>query len=346
LIREVMPLRALDWALQPGAAASADVQLSANRSTLLGNRTLCLVQFDDRTDLKLGEERSLMYLNELRCNSSAHVISGGQRWRCAYHLSRDTQQQTSLDARGVRAPVETHWQKVFMVGNLVNGTDCDAAVFLDSDAISHTSPLQLLRHFNSESSPGPSAAHNRDFFFTSDPPDDLVPRWGCCISQCQMNAGVWGVLGTPGGRDVMARWQSLYDASQWTHHLLSRAGTARNGWECRGNSTMCRFAHGLAWEQGAFASLLLRDARHNQSLHWVNPKLVSAPCESTLMADLSGSQSCHFLGNEYKPAISSYLESVMNVSLGIEPRDFSGDRLKESILHANLHCDCPTTPSV
>ena len=102
------------------------------------HRILCLVQYDDRTDDELGEERDLMRLNQKRCKDAKPYFSGGFYWSCVYILDRDPNQQTTISSQvydsvqRLSITIEQHWAKVFVVHSIINRPGCDAAVYLDS----------------------------------------------------------------------------------------------------------------------------------------------------------------------------------------------------------------------
>ena len=110
------------------------------------NRTMCLIQFDDRSDEKLGEERLLMRLNQRRCQDAEPLLSGGYLWSCKYFLGRDSSKQRTYSPNAAAcgggyedAPldglctqdglvqVEPHWQKVFLINGTLARPDCARA---------------------------------------------------------------------------------------------------------------------------------------------------------------------------------------------------------------------------
>eukprot|EP00966_Prymnesium_polylepis_P139973 3233716-Prymnesium_polylepis.1 len=102
------------------------------------HRILCLVQYDDRSDDELGQERDLMRLNQKRCQDAKPYFSGGFHWSCVYVLDRDPNQQATISSQmydsvqRLSVAIEQHWAKVFVVHSIINRPGCDAAVYLDS----------------------------------------------------------------------------------------------------------------------------------------------------------------------------------------------------------------------
>lgn len=176
-------------ALQPATPAGLEA--------VQGHIPLCLVQHDDRTDKEISPHLvSLLDLNRAVCQSDPS---------CRLLLTR-----TSLNKE-----VEPHWQKLFAVQAALQ-EGCQHAVWLDTDAIVHTSePRRLLEAFPAGTS----------FFSNADPPAIYTMRffrgmpsnWNPATQPVQpFNAGVWGVRNTARGRALMDAWIGLYPSNLWS----------------------------------------------------------------------------------------------------------------------------------
>lgn len=190
--------------LQPEAVSSAAL---AGPAAVQGHIPLCLVQHDDRTDKEISPSLvSLLDLNRAVCESHPG---------CRLLLTR-----TSLDKE-----VEPHWQKLYAVQAALQ-EGCQHAVWLDTDAIVHTSdPMRLLGAF----------PRGTSFFSNADPPAIYTMRffrnmpasWDPMKQPVQpFNAGVWGVRNTHKGRALMERWTSLYPAHLWS---VERSSSSSKG---------------------------------------------------------------------------------------------------------------------
>lgn len=253
-----------------------DIQKNRSNFKRRGDMTgshLCVVQYDNRSEEKLGDQSLLMHRNEELCQRDS---------ACSYfNLKYD-------------ADKPVYWEKVFAVSNVMEeNPQCDVVAYIDSDAVMHTSPDVFTKDFGDSSflmSNDPSMARMlsdelKDMMKLED--DDILPN----EMFPPFNAGVWAVRNTSKGKEIMQEWKSLYDPSKW---FVDETGE----WNCgRG----CKYA-GENYEQGAFTTVIDKYSDDMQQDSWRvwNNRL----CSDTVAEEANV---CHFAGF-HKMNISKYVE--------------------------------------
>jgi len=190
--------------------------------------SLCVVQFEDRPPSELGLQSRLPALNRQKCEAEAG---------CSYILHTDASDAPS------------YWQKVLLARRYLRSGSCSVVIWLDSDAVVHTSPRRV-----SELLDGKAMAIPRE-----------IPKWGG-----PFNAGAWAIAATPAGLRIMDDWAALWQSAsaRWQRH----GPASRPAWKCDG----CRWAFGPWYEQGAFIdSILPEHGEHVRSVDW---SVLNNPC--------------------------------------------------------------------
>jgi len=145
-----------------------------------------------------------------------------------------------------------YWRKVFKLSELMN-QNYEYIIWFDSD----------IFIYDFKKDPRDFMRPDLDFIAAHDPSDPDDDSW--------FNAGVFCVRNSPGGKALIDKWKSLYDASKWTKD--------ENGkW-----TTDDRWA-GPNYEQGAFCEQILQkdefknkikiypSTTFNEIFNWKNPQ--------------------------------------------------------------------------
>lgn len=139
---------------------------------------ICLLQYDNRTDERLGAQADLMNLNRELCDSLDN---------CNYHKIQEEAER----------PV--YWEKVFRANKLMKDhPECDVVAYLDSDAHVRRGNVDFFSKMMGD----------KDFLSSDDVAFDFHGRK-------PFNAGVWAVRNTNKGRQIMNDWEILYEGSRW-----------------------------------------------------------------------------------------------------------------------------------
>lgn len=114
-----------------------------------------------------------------------------------------------------------YWVKVKLVREVLERDDIKGVLWLDIDAVVHhmSIPLDML------------LIDKKSFYYTPDP------------TLADFNAGIWMVLQTPMGKEIMDAWMTLYTPSTWSY----------NGHEWKTEGVW----GGPTYEQGSFIDVIL-----------------------------------------------------------------------------------------
>jgi len=204
VISATLRMRNANAAVMMAAATALLVDCAALPGTLSMDQDrerektpLCLVQHDDRVEGEMSQAEVVL----IDHNSDMCELDVG----CRHIVTKEP-----FDAN-----VEPHWQKLLAVRNALD-SDCQHAIWLDSDVAVHTSqPLKLLDSFG-----------DRSVFACADPPADLTPRFfpngRSPTLAAKFNAGIWGVANTAAGRALLDAWIGLYPGHLWSVDRGSR----------------------------------------------------------------------------------------------------------------------------
>ena len=260
--------------------------------------TICLVQFDDRSDL--GPLRALVAANAQRCAADD---------RCVRHTFERADSQVGGGVE--EEPMPPFWKKVSLVSALLASSshaDCGVIAWLDSDAVVHSRPSLIA--------------------------DQMLPRFGMIVSrdwpiwgddaETPFNAGVWAVRNHPTGKALLEQWLGTYPQAAWSRDKdggwdcdASRAGSSNSSIRSAGSpSTECEWA-GEMFEQGAFSRHVLVDASRRGDLRHSSWTFLNSPCVTD--EDRRAAAACHF-ADHLKPLIVHYLSGVAMVDGGLIDR--------------------------
>lgn len=191
----------------------------------MSTEKLCIVQYDDRSDEKLGIMKRLMHRNQSICELSEN---------CEYRRYAHP---------ATNRPV--YWEKVLAVkDHMERNPHCSTVAYLDSDAVINSEAVDDIFQVHDD----------KHFLYTNDYNWPLDP-FHHFRSGSKFNAGVFAVRNTPIGRKIMQNWSDGYDASYWKK-------TDQN-WKCAVNSPDCWWSS-TAYEQGMFLKTSLHDKRNLQ----------------------------------------------------------------------------------
>jgi len=156
---------------------------------------------------------------------------------------------------GYRDDMVHYWWKVFKLNDLMSeNSSCEYIIWFDSD----------IYIWDFEKDPRKMMDPGIDFIAAHDPDD---PK----DSEDWFNAGVFCIRNNDGGKALVQKWMSLYDASKWSRD-------AEGKWK-----TDDRWA-GPNYEQGAFCEQILQKPEFknkikilpsntfNELFEWHNPK--------------------------------------------------------------------------
>ena len=119
-----------------------------------------------------------------------------------------------------------YWRKVRCVKDKLFTDKYKGILWLDTDA----GVVQLDKTLDSLIEP------NRDFYMSGD-------LYGVYKDSHSFNAGVWAVMNTPKGKEIMEHWMNTYDANQWKKNNGKWSTTS--AWS------------GSTYEQGSFREKVL-----------------------------------------------------------------------------------------
>jgi hypothetical protein len=158
-----------------------------------------------------------------------------------------------------------YWGKIKMAKDVMDKNLYKGILWLDMDAVIHDmeTPLDKFER------PGKS------FYYCSD-----APKW-----TANFNAGVWLILSTQNGKDILQDWMDAYNPKDW---WMDENGT----WQTHG------IWGGPTYEQGTFDTRILpKYSSTTEKLPWY-----------TFQSDvpLQASFTLHFAGTEKDEKISNY----------------------------------------
>ncbi len=163
--------------------------------------------------------------------------------------------------------IPPYWQKVKLAQDILNRNQHKGVLWLDTDAVIH----DIHRPLDS------FLVDGKHFYYSPD-----SPKWSS-----NFNAGVWLVLATENGKNIVQDWMSEYNEKAWKKE--------KGGWKSNG------IWAGETYEQGSFSNKILPKYKESmQELPW-------QVFQSDTPQDTSFT--LHFAGGEKEPRIHKYFSS-------------------------------------
>lgn len=222
------------------------------------SQKVCIVQFDTRA----GKSKDIDDLCSLNNNICSKDVS------CQYYFSNDT------------LGISPYWAKVKHVQHVLNNSNYEYVIWLDTDAIINLPKNLKLIDFIK------NYIDNKDMMVSGD-----MPPW----EPGPFNAGVWVVKNNEKGKEIIKEWLDLYDHSLWKQD--------ENGnWSCP-NQT---WATCPGYEQGCFNKIM---DKYSDNIKLVSWKIINNPLSNQLEINQKGV--IHHFAGEHKTKIRDYLEKQL-----------------------------------
>mmetsp|Transcript_5284 Transcript_5284/g.8868 ORF Transcript_5284/g.8868 Transcript_5284/m.8868 type:complete len:348 (+) Transcript_5284:158-1201(+) len=181
-----------------------------------------------------------------------------------------------------------YWRKVAFAALLLRSGQCALLISLDADAVmgaAGTSWFQL------ELSTRPHAA----MLLSGDPP--------CWPSQNRFCAGVFALVASPLGLEIMSTWLAAYPERHWHQ-------SSGGSWVCTSghHRKPCVWA-GPEYEQQAFVDSVMVVPRYRDAILHVPACQLNTACASRAEAAARSVGACHFMGVSKYHVAEGYLRS-------------------------------------
>ena len=165
-----------------------------------------------------------------------------------------------------------YWIKVYLVNEILKTDKYDGVLWLDTDACIYNATIKLENLI----------LENKSFYLS---PDNKI--W-----PAKFNAGVFMVLNTNTGKQMIEEWMKCYNEKDWTKDVNNNKFSTSGSWA------------GTVYEQGSFTNYIL--PKYNDEIKSFDGAYLQSFYSDTLVDVDAKVFTLHFAGG-FKKEISSFL---------------------------------------